>query len=330
MLLPLALMQLPRQMTQPPDAATTAILPCVGAPQTTLPHLWVDYAPAPLQLSSHSTLTPLPSSSHAAPTPLLHSTDAVLEPHQRCSYYVAQLQRHSCIPHSFDTSTDAASNSTLMTLSSTDAAPTQLLTALSSLPRQSQPRSAVLTHLPPSTDAVTSIEPKMCNVKIFQLWTMSNAKKCVDQSFAVKNFIVSRATSTIDLRKSRRNSLTYMSSDSHCCSLPWNLVQLIGGWRISRTWAGQEGVGSRTSWKGWPVGEAGLVGAGRDSWRQGFPRWNSDTMDNFWYKYGISLVYTIYTGWSMYIVMKLSKVNTWINFCIPCSILVTAGYCMDN
>ena len=32
----------------------------------------------------------------------------------------------------------------------------------------------------------------------------------------------------------------------------------------------------------------------------------------------------------MYIVMKLSKVNTWINFCIPCSILVTAGYCMDN
>ena len=160
MLLPLALMQLPRQMMQPPDAATTAILPCVGAPQTTLPHL-----------SSHSTLTPLPSSSHAgaAPTPLLHSTDAVLEPHQRCSYYVAQLQRHSCIPHSFDTSTDAASNSTLMTLSSTDAAPTQLLTALSSLPRQSQPRSAVLTHLPPSTDAVTSIEPKMCNVKIFQL-----------------------------------------------------------------------------------------------------------------------------------------------------------------
>ena len=32
----------------------------------------------------------------------------------------------------------------------------------------------------------------------------------------------------------------------------------------------------------------------------------------------------------MYIVMKLSKVNTWINFCIPCLILVITGYYMDN
>ena len=36
-----------------------------------------------------------------------------------------------------------------------------------------------------------SIEQKLCKVKIFQLQSMSNAIKCIDQRFAFKNFAIS-------------------------------------------------------------------------------------------------------------------------------------------
>ena len=36
-----------------------------------------------------------------------------------------------------------------------------------------------------------SIEQKLCKVKIFQLQSMSNAIRCIDQRFAVKNSSIS-------------------------------------------------------------------------------------------------------------------------------------------
>ena len=67
-----------------------------------------------------------------------------------------------------------------------------------------------------------SIEQKLCKVKIFQLQSMSNAKRCIDQRFAFKNSGISCLENDNPARKKAvagcetfSNNIPFFSSDRH-------------------------------------------------------------------------------------------------------------------